>query len=275
MASKDFPFVVSSGPRVPQDSALRTLIRKQAMKDVGIARKKRGTYGRTNIRQAPPVEECTITQKEASVESISSDARSSERASGMNSNSPEKETSSTDAITPEEVTSHVNPVVHARRRKAIEDWMHPLRQNPPTAYESLRIKYHIDIQDLSGLTSFNVGRTTMMAIAIRPDLLVTLLGHEMSTYLQFIPSRYGRSPALTAVADCVVAKVHGALYPHNTKSAASVMRLYSKALRELQGGISDQRACSDPDLLCAVEMLTIYEVSRETTEDVSRTNAAM
>ena len=44
-----FAFIVSDGPKVPRGA--RTIIRKQAMKDVGIARKKRGNYGRANRRQ--------------------------------------------------------------------------------------------------------------------------------------------------------------------------------------------------------------------------------
>lgn len=50
MAEKNFPFVILDGPKV-KDPQVRRMIRKQAMKDVGEARKQRGNYGRVNMRQ--------------------------------------------------------------------------------------------------------------------------------------------------------------------------------------------------------------------------------
>lgn len=48
---KDFPFIVLNGPKL-NDPGARRIIRKQAMKDVGNARRRRGNYGKINQRYA-------------------------------------------------------------------------------------------------------------------------------------------------------------------------------------------------------------------------------
>ncbi|CAK7221127.1 hypothetical protein SBRCBS47491_004421 [Sporothrix bragantina] len=48
-----FSFVNYEGPDVPQDPSVRTLIRRQAMRDVGLDRRARGGYGQANLRQVP------------------------------------------------------------------------------------------------------------------------------------------------------------------------------------------------------------------------------
>lgn len=51
----EFQFVNSTpeDPAVPQDKAVRVLIRKQAMKNASAARKRDGNYGKHNLRQLP------------------------------------------------------------------------------------------------------------------------------------------------------------------------------------------------------------------------------
>ncbi|CAK7210272.1 hypothetical protein SCUCBS95973_000722 [Sporothrix curviconia] len=48
-----FSFVSYEGPDVPQDPGVRTLIRRQAMRDVGLDRRARGGYGQANLHQVP------------------------------------------------------------------------------------------------------------------------------------------------------------------------------------------------------------------------------
>jgi hypothetical protein len=40
------------------------------------------------------------------------------------------------------------------------------------------------------------------------------------------------------------------------------MGMYGKALRAVQEAVSDEEASRDADLLCAVQMLSFYEVCR-------------
>jgi hypothetical protein len=101
----------------------------------------------------------------------------------------------------------------------------------------------------------------MSAMARDPHLLRTILGKQMGSYLYFVPSRYGHKPYLTAVVDCLIAKAHGTLHPHDIKMSARVLRMYGHALKAVQTAISDGEASMDADLLCAVQMLSFYEVS--------------
>jgi hypothetical protein len=48
-----FTFVNSSDPSRNPSPAVRTAIRRQAMRDIGAARKRSGNYGKRNLRQLP------------------------------------------------------------------------------------------------------------------------------------------------------------------------------------------------------------------------------
>lgn len=255
MADKSFRFIVSDGPRVPEDPALRTLIRKQAMKDVGIARRKRGGYGRVNLRQQP-LESCrgNVAAKR-SLDGTSYDSS----ATSSSTSTPPTEDTETESVIPEN-----GQLVLAGQ--TTDTWLSdldclmPLNNNPATGYDRMRMKYDFDIRDLSILTSFNIGKTTMMAMSSNPELLSTLFGSQMQSYLHFIPSRYGHKPFLTAVIDCVSAKAHSRLYPPNPGFDATVMRMYAKALAALQDAVAGNESSLDPDLLCAIQMLSLHEV---------------
>lgn len=102
MADSSFHFINATGPKVPKDPALRTLIRKQAMKDVGIARKKRGGYGRVNLRQ-PPSDANTSVPKEAPESSgASTDADDCNRMTPDSDSASSAPTTDTDATTPDD-----------------------------------------------------------------------------------------------------------------------------------------------------------------------------
>jgi hypothetical protein len=272
MADSGLTFIVSSGPRVPKDPALRTLIRKQAMKDVGIARKKRGGYGRVNLRQKVPEgnTDAQIRPPEELVEAITNSSVTPNSCS-----TPACPDLDTDATTPEE--NQLISTKQAIEWHAQQTWVVPLNGPPATDFERLRMKYHFDIRDLSILTSFKVGSGTMLAMSKNPELLSTLLGAETQSYLQYIPSRYGYKPFLTAVIDCVSAKVHSKLYPRNDMFEGMILRMYAKALAYLQMAVAGDESSLDPDVLCAIQMLSLHEVGQILTEPrhhVGKTNRA-
>jgi len=257
MADASFHFINATGPKVPKDPALRTLIRKQAMKDVGIARKKRGGYGRVNLRQPPSNTNSNVPKESSESSGSSTDTDQRSRVTPDSDFDCSALTTDTDATTPD------GQLVVTRQMHTWltdQDWIMPLNGPPATDYERLRMKYHFDIRDLSILTSFNIGKGTMLAISSNPELLTTLLGSHMQSYLQFIPSRYGHKPFLTAVIDCVSAKVHSKLYPRNEMFEGMILRMYAKALAQLQVAVAGDESSLDPDLLCAIQMLSLHEV---------------
>jgi hypothetical protein len=259
MADNEFTFIVSSGPRVPKDPALRTLIRKQAMKDVGIARKKRGGYGRVNLRQKV-VDGPTDAHIRPSEELVEAIADSHSNLTPNSCSTPTCPDPDTDATTPDE--QQLIATKQATEWHTDQTCMVPLHGPPATDFQRLRMKYHFDIRDLSILTSFKVGSGTMVTISKNPELLSTLLGAEIQSYLQYIPSRYGHKPFLTAVTDCVSAKFHSKLYPRNDMFEGMVLRMYSKALAYLQVAVSGDESSLDPDVLCAIQMLSLHEVCK-------------
>jgi hypothetical protein len=259
MADNSFHFITMTGPKVPKDPALRTLIRKQAMKGVAIARKKRGGCGKVNVRQAPSESYTSVRIRlsESSGTSTSADKHSSAKADSASVVSATR--TETEAITPDNELVLTEPQIQAWL--AAHDLVLPLTNSFATDYERLRMKYHFDIRDLSVLTSFSIGKQTMLAIASNTDLLTTILGTHMQSYLKFIPSRYGHKPFLTAVIDCVSAKVHSKLYPRNEMFEGMILRMYAKALACLQEAVAGDQSSLDPDLLCAIQMLSLHEVS--------------
>lgn len=264
MAENGFHFINTTGPKVPKDPALRTLIRKQAMKDVGLARKKRGGYGRVNLRQ-PPSDVDTSALKGPSESSGSGSSTATHPHSCVTPTSDSVSSApttdaDTDATDPDDQLVVTTPM-HSWLTD--QDWALPLTGPPASDFERLRMKYHFDIRDLSILTSFNIGKGTMLAISSNPELLTTLLGSQMQSYLQFMPSRYGHKPFLTAVIDCVSAKMHSKLYPRNEGFEGTLLRMYAKALAQLQEAVAGDESSLDPDLLCAIQMLSLHEVNAD------------
>ncbi|KAM0723905.1 hypothetical protein Q7P37_000895 [Cladosporium fusiforme] len=247
----DFPFIVSNGPKVPKDPALRTLIRKQAMRDVGIARKKRG---RANPCPQAVRNDTPRVQEETS---------DSSGAGSSSTSTPPDPVPCTDGTTPEDeqlVLASETLTDETFDWLSEQVWVMPCYGNPMTEYEQLRAKYNVDILDLSILTSFNVGGNIVRAIFDNPELLNTLWGSQMQSYLQFVPNRYGHKPFLTDVVDCVLAKVHSRLHPANQSFNVIVMQKYAKALASVQKAIMGEESSLDPDLLCAIQMLGLHEM---------------
>jgi hypothetical protein len=256
---QEFEFIVSDGPQIPDDPKIRTIIRKQAMRDVVVERKKRGTHRHASSMKYRVIDNgadvstrTVILDSGANEESPSLDSRTSFRAAHR---------SATETTASRGVIRFDHSTTSTACFEEHQTLPHALTVTLTNGYEALRSKYHFDITDLCLMTSFHVGQGTMSAIARDPDLLGTILGKQMGSYLYFVPSRYGHKPYLTAVVDCLIAKAHGTLHPHDTKLSARVLRMYGQALKAVQTAVSDEESSTDADLLCAVQMLSFYEVS--------------
>lgn len=250
----NFPFIVSSGPKLQSDPSVRQLIRKQAMRDVGIARKRKGTYGKQNTGQLPK----TDVQFRPVVSS----------SSGSNSNrtdSPEMYGSDTSGSSKDTEDTEVEglfdrQLVPARSTNAspnASSFLQTLKLL--SSYETTRSRFNIDIVDLSMLTNFNVGKSTIAILFADPTRLAALLGQEQWSYLSYIPSLYSQSPCVKAATDCVLAKARGVL-TQQSGSTELELALYAKALRSVQAAISNHSACMLSDVLCATQLLSLHEV---------------
>jgi hypothetical protein len=179
MSKKSFPFILVQGPKV-DDPKARRIIRKQAMKDVGEARKKRGNYGRVNMRQLPHFEdtETDVQIRPVVMRSVSPDSSETLDLTKFGSSDSTSDTDPTDFD--EEVLS-----TGALARKGVP--VAALHQGSGTTlaainlftnYETARAKFRVDLADLSILTNFNVGKSTIPILSADPSRLAGILGQQ-------------------------------------------------------------------------------------------------
>jgi hypothetical protein len=260
----DFQFVNSTvtDPGVPQDVAVRNLIRKQAMKKASAARKRDGNYGRHNLRQYPVF---VYDQANAPIEPT---VEIKEIGSLKKSESPPAG-HIISAVSPKQRDSRV--VVKKKEDSPIERQKLLARISlaeslssgmSAKGYELTSMKSDFNILDLSTLATLHVGRFTRAALSQNPDHLIYQLRSKYDpqfTYLSFLPPRYGEVGCLSDAADCVIARARYIVSPNKTWESA-VYAFYGRALRSLQKALDCPKQRFLPEVLCATEILALYEL---------------
>ena len=140
VAGKNFPFIVLSGPKL-DDPRARRIIRKQAMKDVGENRKRKGNYGRVNLRQLPVCEqtECPIRTVEGT--------SSSDSSTTLDLTSPDTSESSKS----DELDDHHEVLLRKKAPVAVMHTQGPFSFaaiNLFSNYETARSKFRVDLTEL-------------------------------------------------------------------------------------------------------------------------------
>jgi hypothetical protein len=258
----EFQFVNSTvaSPTVPQDLAVRALIRKQAMKKASAARRRDGNYGKHNLRQYPvflfdqnnnidgavlaksPVKElCHLAQTSRAVEK---DGHVKDED--------------------ENVRSKQKSVRNTAERQR---WLakYTLAENLPASlsprdYEMASMKSDFDILGLSTMATLHVNRAARAALSKNPyHLIYQLRSSQQWSYLSFLPSRYGQVSCLKDATDCVISRARQIISPSRNWEYA-VISSYVKALDSLQKALDDPKQRFKPEVLCATEILALYEV---------------
>lgn len=129
-----------------------------------------------------------------------------------------------------------------------------------TGYERMRIKYNFDLLDLSALTTFHVAHATASTLVARPSRLTDILRCRQWSYLTYLPSHIGNSEALDKAAECLAARARDWLASPSEPVSKDVLRLYSKSLKALRIELQSPDSYLSADVLCATEILGIYEV---------------
>jgi hypothetical protein len=251
LPNSDFQFVNAtiSNPRVPEDKAVRTLIRKQAMKQASAARRRQGNYGKHNLRQYPVLYR-DVAPRPTEVITCSENAyRHVEN--GHCRRNERQNAGSEGARSGSSLQSLVNrSLIKPRLPSGLS------RQG----YEAAATGYDFDVVDLSRLASLHLGRFAGKTLSADPSQLPSLLRKRQSSYLTYLPSRYEHSPCLKDAIDCIIARVRSILAPDDKKLRSSVVPLYVKALKSLQNALDSPVQCYEPEVLCAIEILALYEV---------------
>ncbi|OAP65110.1 hypothetical protein AYL99_01082 [Fonsecaea erecta] len=247
MPPKEFEFVNSTTSKVPQCKNLRTLIRKQAMKDVAAARRRRGNYGKKNLRQLPDSSTSTPPtgpDKPEIQKSIVRQAGSSCEVQGFGSHL------CMECQSPRCVMSRLKSYI-------------PPRNPMQSDYLRLGVSSGFSILNICPLTSLHLGVAKMSHFASEGAEAVRVfpLPPGPSSWLAFIPSRYGNVESLSYAADCVV---EGLKWNFGSTAAASegtsVARSYMRALRSLQAVLKEAKESRTTETLCAAALLGTYEL---------------
>lgn len=131
---------------------------------------------------------------------------------------------------------------------------------PAGDYEMTSIKSDFDILNLSTLSTLHVNRAARGALSKNPyHLIYQLRTFKQWSYLSFLPSLYGQIACLSDATDCVIARARQIISP-NRKWEAAVISFYVKALDSLQKALDCPTQRYRPEVLCATEILALYEL---------------
>ena len=129
-------------------------------------------------------------------------------------------------------------------------------------YERMRMESGLDILDISALTTFSVGQITAHALKRSPTLLLEVLRCRQWSYLNYVPNMIGQSTVLDDAARCLSARVKQCLQRPYSQPTKDILAYYVKAVKSLQLALDDVQHCLEPEVLCATQLLGVYEVCR-------------
>ena len=151
------------------------------MKDAGNARKKRGAYGRVNMRQLPLYDQASTDFPIRSA--VSSGNSSSDDSGQLDLTSP----GTTDSSRDSELTDYDELIPRNTSRPKKRHSLAAVKANDALSfaainlfsnYETARSKFQLDVTQLSVLTNFHVGKSTIPILSADPGRLVDLLEHR-------------------------------------------------------------------------------------------------
>lgn len=245
MLNKDsnltFEFISSSDGAVPRDGALRRKIRKQAMSRAAASRKETGIWGKNNIRQYPVY---VHNDKQKLVETFGSSVTNNDNAAADAGIEPDKE-------------NRVGLLASAVYVPLQNQFIPPLM--PSSGYEGIRNQLDYDILQMPALSAFHIGCITGLTIANQRAPLADALRYRQWLYVPFLPSRYGHYACLDDAIRCVAVRVREWISAL-VKPSLAATSLYARALKSLQVAINDPNQRMQPEILCASQVLSVYEV---------------
>lgn len=249
-----FSFVNYDGPRLSQDPNVRKLIRRQAMRDVGVDRRIRGSYGQHNLRQYP-----------VSSESGTDDAGLSPLGEILPDDSMHRrnQPSSEKVASDREGTRALQ---RASLRSAVSRHRtHALPVSIPYLNSASTEKFAL-LLNLTPLTGLRLGIAKFSYLkseVVYSGNLPSASNLASRKLAHFIMSRYEQVPTLRYATDCVIAKLHQILQPSDgprLDGREKVLLHYTKALRAVQAALDDETQRMTAETLCATELLGIFEV---------------
>lgn len=280
MGAAKFEWINASHDQPKYDAEKKRTIRVQAMKAAAQSRKKTGTRGNQNTRQAgvvriygeeveagPPSpesdEDVLCQQQHKQKQKQKRQPNSVVRArDAWRSNSAVipiiRYLKSNDAPSPLHQSSN-GPALFTQFEQC---YARPARAMPLPDFERVSVDLGLNVLDLDELTAVAAGQAAGSLLAQNRASLDTLIVRRRQSYLFHIPARYGHCSYLDDALRCVAIRARRVLVPGTTgeSTAGDSYRFYGRALRGLQAAVDKQSDWSDPNILGTIEILSIYEV---------------
>lgn len=244
----------------------RRIIQSQAMSRAVAERRRKGSYGKRNVRHVPicprplAYKETRIKPEQSRSDSGSSDLCHNESVGPIVA-----------VVKSAIVAKRVRDFVQCLAVTRVPIWI-PASPTS-TGYEAMRIRYDFDVLDLSGLTALHVGRATAQSLQDKPSHLLDILRCREWSYFSYIPGRYGYTKCLDDAICCVAARVRQWI-TNPGRPTSRVLVLYTKAVKSLQAALDNHVQRVSPDVLCATEVLSIFELLDSDRDDAWVTHAA-
>lgn len=273
MGAKKFEWINSSHDEQQYDAEQRRVIRVQAMRAAASSRKKTGTWGKLNMRQPAVIRYTTVGS--GGDGSSSSDDGGTTSYDSSNGGQFRSSVRARDAWKPK---NHVIPIIRYLKSDGTPDTTRPAalsqseqwngrleRPMPLLGFEYLSADIGINVLDLEELTCVATGQLAGPLLAQDLASLTKVMVRSRQSYLIHIPARYGHSTCLDDALRCVAVQAKRVLVPNYAPNGRTdLYGLYGKALRSLQNAVNNEDDWSNPCILGAIEVLSMFEVRTQT-----------
>ncbi|KAK7975849.1 hypothetical protein PG989_014312 [Apiospora arundinis] len=257
----NFEFIVTDQNNRGIDGKARDKIRKKAMKATAAARKSSASWGKQNLRQVPIfVQPTTASTSAGSATSTPQEPRAQVKSELVDGEIAELEVPTVPASATSSSSGNPpskNATSNALLRRPRQN--RPPRAMPPMGLETVTAKTGLNILDLSALTMVQVGQTASAILELQTNELSGLVSRRRRSYLSFVPIKYGHSPYLDEAVRCLAMRARRVLVPSARPPETREILQYGRALQSLQEAVNGQN-WHDADVLCTVELLSLYEL---------------
>lgn len=114
-------------------------------------------------------------------------------------------------------------------------------------YRSGHIRYDLDMTELSQLTQ-------------DPTRAMAYIGPKSEGFNAYFGSRYISSACLRSATNCLVSYFQCLISPLRSDLELLSIQSYTEALEDLRESLNGSIPANSPDILCALELCTLYEV---------------
>ncbi|XXH04128.1 hypothetical protein Hte_010540 [Hypoxylon texense] len=218
----------------------RVKVRSHAMKATAASRKRNAAWGKRNLRQLP--ENLTINEVTRHSASI------------LSNDKP--------------LTDTIGVAVALSQASGKSAWTTNMSPAMPlSGLELLAAEIGIHVLDLSALTEIQCGWTACAILAGQRSRIGGLVSRRQPSYLYSVASRYGYNHYLDAALRCVAIRARRVLTPSCQLLEESESSQYVGALHSLQEAINDVGERNQPDVLCAINLLSLFELLHFTRQE--------